>query len=276
MLVAIGDTSLLEKANLQVNPNVPPVWASESQSQVQPNYQAAKAPSIHAYDDVAEEVMEDEVEVSKPDMETLEQKVPVRKAPPVPPPIAEDEAAAAPDVVPEESQTTSEETPASSQVQDDPEGAEESNNNGKNDESTEKKPEGSKDESLVRRASHGYEEIPTATDAQSEPSQDLSPIYEEIKGGSRSTVSSSSGASSNSSYAQSKCPRGKFFYSLFDFDATDETMLSVKGGQVVRVIQVTTGGEWWYVEDRDANRGYVPNSFLKEYPKDHAHHHKTS
>ena len=38
--------------------------------------------------------------------------------------------------------------------------------------------------------------------------------------------------------------------------------------QVVRVIQVVSGGEWWYVEDRNASRGYVPNSFLKEYPTD--------
>lgn len=42
-------------------------------------------------------------------------------------------------------------------------------------------------------------------------------------------------------------------------------MLSVKRGQVVRVIQVTLG-EWWYVENRDGLRGYVPHLYLKEYP----------
>ncbi len=86
-----------------------------------------------------------------------------------------------------------------------------------------------------------------------QPSQDLSPIYEEIHGGSRSTVSSSSYATSNSSSSSGgggsgsaaaaagglgKGVRGKFHYSLYAFTATDSTMLSVKRGQVVRVIQV--------------------------------------
>ncbi len=42
-------------------------------------------------------------------------------------------------------------------------------------------------------------------------------------------------------------------------------MLSVKRGQVVRVIQVTAG-EWWYLEDRHGSRGYVPYTYLKPYP----------
>ena len=28
----------------------------------------------------------------------------------------------------------------------------------------------------------------------------------------------------------------------------------------------TTQGEWWYLEDRHGNRGYVPKEFLKSYP----------
>ena len=91
----------------------------------------------------------------------------------------------------------------------------------------------------------------------SDPSQDLSPIYEEIHGGSRSTVSSSScatshssssGANANASAAASvvsgaisaevHAAKGKFHYSLYGFVASDSTMLSVKRGQVIRVIQV--------------------------------------
>ena len=34
--------------------------------------------------------------------------------------------------------------------------------------------------------------------------------------------------------------------------------------QVVRVVH-STGGEWCYVEDRHANKGYVPISYLKAY-----------
>ena len=94
-------------------------------------------------------------------------------------------------------------------------------------------------------------------------SQDLSPIYEEIHGGSRSSVSSrgscaSSGgrsassrsaSTSNSSHSSSASDLGKFFYSLYDFEATDATMLTAKRGQVVRVVHSTVG-EWCYVEDR--------------------------
>jgi hypothetical protein len=96
----------------------------------------------------------------------------------------------------------------------------------------------------------------------------LSPIYEEIHGGSRSSVSSGSGVSarsaSSSSSSSAASDRGKFFYSLYDFDATDGTMLSVKRGQVLRVVH-STGGEWCYVEDRNAKKGYVPISYLKVY-----------
>ena len=72
---------------------------------------------------------------------------------------------------------------------------------------------------------------------------DLSPIYEEIHGGSRSTVSSATASSGSSSGVASRATAavaacGKFHYSLFEFAATENTMLSVTRGQVVRVIQV--------------------------------------
>ena len=91
-------------------------------------------------------------------------------------------------------------------------------------------------------------------------SQDLSPIYEEIPGGSRSSVSSGSG-SGRSLHS----PRGKFYYAVYEFVPAlgEVNMLRVTRGQVVKV--VTVAGEWWYVEDRHGARGYVPVSYLKHY-----------
>ena len=69
----------------------------------------------------------------------------------------------------------------------------------------------------------------------------------------------------------------KFYYSLYEFQATDQAvMLSLAKGQVVRIIPETnssfgsgaaTSGlnDWCYVEDRYTNRGYVPRQFLKLY-----------
>ena len=132
-----------------------------------------------------------------------------------------------------------------------------------------------------------------------QPSQDLSPIYEEIHGGSRSSVSSGSGSSGGVGHRaigfsrlqqhsrhQAHQPepennnqmKAKFYYSLYEFQATDQAvMLSLSKGQVVRIIPETNsslgaGGaasaglnDWCYVEDRYANRGYVPRQFLKLY-----------
>ena len=100
----------------------------------------------------------------------------------------------------------------------------------------------------------------------------MSPIYEEIHGCSRSSVSSASsagarsnaGSTSNSSTTSSSSDKGKFFYSLYDFEALDETMLSTKRGQVVRVIH-SSNNEWCYVEDRHNGKGYVPTAYLKVY-----------
>ena len=129
-----------------------------------------------------------------------------------------------------------------------------------------------------------------------QPSQDLSPIYEEIHGGSRSSVSSGSGSSGGVGHRtigfsrlqqhsrhqvetdNNNQMKPKFYYSLYEFQATDQAvMLSLTKGQVVRIIPETNstlgaGGaasaglnDWCYVEDRYANRGYVPRQFLKLY-----------
>ena len=127
-----------------------------------------------------------------------------------------------------------------------------------------------------------------------QPSQDLSPIYEEIHGGSRSSVSSGSGSSGGVGHRSvgfnrlqhhvrheatenNNTTKAKFYYSLYEFQATDQAvMLSLTKGQVVRIIPETNSSlgsgvvnsglnDWCYAEDRYANRGYVPRQFLKLY-----------
>ena len=61
-------------------------------------------------------------------------------------------------------------------------------------------------------------------------------VHRSIETFPRSTASS--GSSSGVSRATAAIACGKFHYSLFEFAATENTMLSVARGQVVRVIQV--------------------------------------
>ena len=119
-----------------------------------------------------------------------------------------------------------------------------------------------------------------------QPSQDLSPIYEEIHGGSRSSVSSGSGSGGSGvggtaarRSAQHRAESAahheekqalKFYYSMYDFEATDKAvMLTLKTGQVVKVLHdalpEASSGDWCYVEDREGNKGYVPRLYLKIY-----------
>ena len=50
----------------------------------------------------------------------------------------------------------------------------------------------------------------------------------------RSNASTNGNSSTNSSSGSSE--QGRFFYSLYDFEATDTTMISTQRGQVVRVV----------------------------------------
>ena len=233
---------------------VPPVADSE-----QEETHGANSVGSHAYDDVAENDDADEG-----DCDTITKK-PVRKAPPLPPPI---------DNVGGTSNSNTGSVTYDNSV--DPIGdavePREGNANQENDTSDSSKTNvGTSDRSgspPIRTNSHGYEEIAAASEASAEVNsqQDLSPIYEEIHGGSRSTASTSSSSSSNTNAnASALLNHGKFHYSLYDFTATDSTMLNLGRGQVIRVIQATEG-EWWYVEDRHGLRGYVPSQFLKVYP----------
>ena len=115
---------------------------------------------------------------------------------------------------------------------------------------------------------HSYEEIGLEpSEAVLETmSADLSPLYEEIPGGSRCSVSSSSGSGRSEGR---KSPRGKFYYAQFSFvpetceqeeeeEVGGSAYVPVSRGQVVRVIAVS--GDWWFVEDRKHCRGEVQRS----------------
>ena len=124
---------------------------------------------------------------------------------------------------------------------------------------------------------HSYEEIGLEpSEAVLETmSADLSPLYEEIPGGSRCSVSSSSGSGRSEGR---KSPRGKFYYAQFSFvpetceqeeeeEVGGSAYVPVSRGQVVRVIAVS--GDWWFVEDRKHCRGYVPANYLLPYYNTH-------
>ena len=120
---------------------------------------------------------------------------------------------------------------------------------------------------------HSYEEIAAMEPCESvleTTSADLSPLYEEIPGGSRCSVSSSSGSARSDGR---RSPRGKFYYAQFSFlpetgeEEEENSYVPVTRGQVVRVLAVS--GDWWYVEDRSQARGYVPANYLLPYYTSH-------
>ena len=86
-----------------------------------------------------------------------------------------------------------------------------------------------------------------------QPSQDLSPIYEEIHGGSRSSISGTSVSSGGSrsvistgssltgndpgpAISASGIERGKFYYALYEFAASEQSMLHLFRGQVTDIL----------------------------------------
>ena len=71
---------------------------------------------------------------------------------------------------------------------------------------------------------HSYEEIAASELGLGELGGDLSPVYEEIPGGSRSSVSSGSSGGS---------PRGKFYYAAYGWEGEDSVSLGkLAAGQV--------------------------------------------
>lgn len=63
----------------------------------------------------------------------------------------------------------------------------------------------------------------------------------------------------------------QYYYGLYDFTPTGPNQLSLKKGQVVLVLHkcdLNQNSEWWFVEDRHGNKGYVPRLYLNKYSKD--------
>lgn len=55
---------------------------------------------------------------------------------------------------------------------------------------------------------------------------------------------------------------------MYDFGGQGPHTLSVKSGQVLKVLQyqdLRGNSEWWLVQDRFGGEGYVPANFLGKY-----------
>jgi hypothetical protein len=60
----------------------------------------------------------------------------------------------------------------------------------------------------------------------------------------------------------------QFYYAAYDFNFSEEHLVPLKTGQVVKVIRkhdVEGNSEWWLVEDRSGAQGYVPGNYLAKY-----------
>ncbi|XP_050041946.1 dynamin-binding protein-like [Dermacentor andersoni] len=60
----------------------------------------------------------------------------------------------------------------------------------------------------------------------------------------------------------------EYFYALYPFSAAGAHQLSVAQGQVLLVIHqcdLHANPEWWFVQDRHGNQGYVPGNYLHHY-----------
>ncbi|XP_034230974.1 dynamin-binding protein-like isoform X2 [Thrips palmi] len=96
---------------------------------------------------------------------------------------------------------------------------------------------------------HRYDEVPNT---------DVDNTYEQIQ-----TVNEIETPDDLDSSCESE-----FYYCLYDFDGMGNQTLPVKCGQVVKVLKMKDlkgNEEWWYVEDRYENKGFVPANYLHPY-----------
>lgn len=121
--------------------------------------------------------------------------------------------------------------------------------------------------SPVSEESNIYEEIDQGREQAEKPvaaETDGSPIYEVIEdGGMHQTLHprTNSGASP---LPEPDCEEPQFYYALYNFGGSDSTQLNLSAGQVVLIVEAKSS-EWWFVEDRNGHRGYVPASYLTKY-----------
>ena len=58
----------------------------------------------------------------------------------------------------------------------------------------------------------------------------------------------------------------ELYFAAYPFKACDSNQLSLEFGQVVAVqhkCDLKGNPEWWYVVDREGNKGYVPANYLQ-------------
>lgn len=66
----------------------------------------------------------------------------------------------------------------------------------------------------------------------------------------------------------------EYYYSMYDFSPVGQNQLNLFKGQVVLVLHkcdLNGNCEWWFVEDRYQNKGYVPGSYLSKYSETVGH-----
>ncbi|XP_054710835.1 rho guanine nucleotide exchange factor 38-like, partial [Uloborus diversus] len=64
---------------------------------------------------------------------------------------------------------------------------------------------------------------------------------------------------------------GEYYYAMYDFSPTGPNQQPLYKGQVVLVLHkcdLNSNSEWWFIEDRHGNKGYVPGAYLNKYLKD--------
>nr|CAD7204455.1 unnamed protein product [Timema douglasi] len=89
-----------------------------------------------------------------------------------------------------------------------------------------------------------YEEVVLADISEDSKEDDSNHIYEEIP------------------------DNVEYFYALYNFVGNGEYMLTVKAGQVVKVLHKEDfegNPEWWLVENHVGSKGYVPANYLSKY-----------
>lgn len=60
----------------------------------------------------------------------------------------------------------------------------------------------------------------------------------------------------------------QFYYAMYEFTGNVSNTMRLKEGQVVIILKkqdLQGNPEWWYVEDRYGNKGYVPANYLHPY-----------
>ncbi|KAH9374618.1 hypothetical protein HPB48_014666 [Haemaphysalis longicornis] len=111
---------------------------------------------------------------------------------------------------------------------------------------------------------HPYEEIPEA-----EGPSIGSPIRE-VAGPRYANLEFDPLASRDDKQGGGEAPPtvNEYYYALYPFSATGPHQLSVAQGQVLLVVHqcdLHANPEWWFVQDRHGNGGYVPGNYLSRY-----------